>query len=1200
MKKSLLSLCLLAPAANAQATPQVFQPNLINPGIDGAQRQGFHRGDLTPDGRLLVAFRQVFDCNYGRYRPALTVVPVDPDGFDEDANGYLSGFDNGGEYVFGESVPPVGDPCGETDLTFVQWALELVPCSPLIGDDPANCVDISYELPNQPGIVTTSVKPNSLYPTAQGAGGWIAVTQKESLYGSPFRSNENGTYNAAGDFLTYELWVVRVHNRNDLGNLTFNPGGGEILQTPNVVDSGVNFDHGHQLVCQDLRVTLDAVTHEIQATEISPYQEIISDDAPNHPIGLPSGVTPGIEFTMTADGRLIVYHGNSNSKNFNIGNGEVTYIYNNVGFSATGWTQPRSITEAPPLSELAGSDVSAVGQFEERYRVFQEPIRLPRLPGEAVPFTFSASQPLRGPYPWISRDGDFILARAVRSFHAFEEGVPSAPTRSAGYIAGAITGGYLKHVDDVGINPTRKAGEWYWPRYGNFNIVGLSPSWSTIGFSTGMKPGIWEPLSRVWEPAPGEGAPIPAQDADQRIPVLPFIVSTNDTYGEVRFEERDGDYLLYLACNEAIQIDSHPQADNPQDPAANWMTYRTDATPDTAGGADPAIVLLSPGAAFPQEVLSNSGPYPTERDAAEELRRLTGNALANQDENGAKQPFHESIGFKGQGITFSAEGAVYPESSMGFAAGTTEFTAQAFAKLARPPGSPPSQTSDPLGGGSPVVPHLRLISHTSSFGSTDLDILTVDIEADGSIEANVLFPIGQGSPYRTVRSDPGVFSSSAAWADRRAGWHHIAFTLRITEVLPGSHIVTLKLYVDGESASPSMTFEGPSPLLPGLPSTEEGTWVFGPGSPEQSAPVTVDDIVLVMDEIAISTVARTPAELRRDAYVGPAPAEFGEWDAMGAGGNALPNGLEPTDADWPVDPANGDPTGLLTTWTRDRETLGETLFADPILSREGEVITCTSCHHPSARFADPGEAFSDGLLSGTVFNTPSLENVAFGATRTFEGHSPSLEQQVERPLLNPNEMGNPDMASVVARINNNADFDYVTAFNEAFGGAGGATEERLRAALSIYMRTLVSADSLFDGPPTGMSDDARLGQGLFFGKARCFSCHRDSSFTDETFHNIGTVKSPLVIEGLGGVTGRSAEDFALKTPSLRGVADTAPYFHDGSEATLMDVIEHYNDPFAQGIDPEVLETLDPQLRPLGLSTSEMNQLVAFLMTLSGQ
>jgi cytochrome c peroxidase len=281
------------------------------------------------------------------------------------------------------------------------------------------------------------------------------------------------------------------------------------------------------------------------------------------------------------------------------------------------------------------------------------------------------------------------------------------------------------------------------------------------------------------------------------------------------------------------------------------------------------------------------------------------------------------------------------------------------------------------------------------------------------------------------------------------------------------------------------------------------------------------------------------------------------------------------------------PERELPAWTQEMAALGKRLFFEPRLSRDGSV-SCATCH-------DPKRAFTDGLprargVRGQLGprNTPTILNRGVGKSEFWDGRARNLEEQALGPIEAPVEMDLP-IPEAVARLQQ--DPSYNAAFVAAFGG--GPSPERLARAIGAYERTVYSIDAPFDRFVAGESDaltpEAQRGLVLFGGKARCGECHAGVNFTDELFHTLGLGADA----GRGGVTKVKTEVGAFKTPTLREVASTAPYMHDGSLATLEEVIEYYD----RGGTPH--PNLSPKMTRLGLTPQDRSDLVAFLRALSG-
>jgi cytochrome c peroxidase len=315
--------------------------------------------------------------------------------------------------------------------------------------------------------------------------------------------------------------------------------------------------------------------------------------------------------------------------------------------------------------------------------------------------------------------------------------------------------------------------------------------------------------------------------------------------------------------------------------------------------------------------------------------------------------------------------------------------------------------------------------------------------------------------------------------------------------------------------------------------------------------------------------------------------------------------------------------------TADKIALGQKLFFDGRLSVDG-TVACSSCHDPARAFTD-GRRASIGI-KGRIGqrNAPTILNTVYNTTQFWDGRARTLEEQAAFPIVNPSEMGQPNLDAAVARIAGVREYrkDFERVFHAPPNGSS------LLRAIASYERAEVSFDSPFDhfiaGENNAIDPAAKRGWALFNGRGRCTSCHAAprgqpavTTFTDRSFHNIGVVsvrantvamarqadqavgsadmgavdrtaiQSDFSMLGRFLVTRRDADIGAFKTPNLRNLLMTAPYFHDGSHATLWDVVDHYNkggdlnDPF-----------LDADIRPLALKEAEIDDLVAFLASLT--
>ena len=303
---------------------------------------------------------------------------------------------------------------------------------------------------------------------------------------------------------------------------------------------------------------------------------------------------------------------------------------------------------------------------------------------------------------------------------------------------------------------------------------------------------------------------------------------------------------------------------------------------------------------------------------------------------------------------------------------------------------------------------------------------------------------------------------------------------------------------------------------------------------------------------------------------------------VGASGRGVPLGLDlyrPAPGANPLTPA--------------KIALGRRLFHERRLSFNAS-LSCAGCHDPRRAFTNAHSRArgANGVVGNR--NVPTLVNRAWGSSYFWDGRALTLEQQALGPLLNANELaGTPDGVVALARSS-----DYRQQFLAAFGDEPDLFD--VAAALASYVRTIMSGDAPVDrflaGDRRALGEAARRGLVLFRAKAHCSTCHAGPLFSDEQFHNTGVAWRTGILTDVGRyqVTRASADRAAFKTPTLREISRTAPYMHDGSSATLDAVVDFYDAGGGRNAG------LDPEIRPLNLSTAEKKDLIAFLGSLTGR
>jgi cytochrome c peroxidase len=380
------------------------------------------------------------------------------------------------------------------------------------------------------------------------------------------------------------------------------------------------------------------------------------------------------------------------------------------------------------------------------------------------------------------------------------------------------------------------------------------------------------------------------------------------------------------------------------------------------------------------------------------------------------------------------------------------------------------------------------------------------------------------------------------------------------------------------------------------------------------------NLLLTLSFVGFNACAQSATPLRPDKP--PSSAESNPTSVQTAEINLL--GLPPV----PI-PANNPQTPA-------KIALGDKLFHDKRFSIDG-TVSCSKCHNEKHAFTD-GLQFSLGHhgLTGTR-NAPTVVNAAYYHSQFWDGREPDLEGQSKQPLINPVEHGLANHQPILEIVRK--DSEYSTAFKKVFAvSENQITMDHVAKAIASFERTLVSGNSPFDRyyfkhETSALTDAQTRGFQLFTGTGRCVSCHvieQDQAvFSDSRFHNIGIginqiqqdvprlASAFLEAKNKGGdvdkmvltdkksselgrfaVTDELSQIGAFKTPTLRNIALTAPYMHDGSLKTLKEVITHYNNGGASKAGDKINPYLSGGIRPLNLTDLEINDLVAFMRALT--
>jgi len=315
--------------------------------------------------------------------------------------------------------------------------------------------------------------------------------------------------------------------------------------------------------------------------------------------------------------------------------------------------------------------------------------------------------------------------------------------------------------------------------------------------------------------------------------------------------------------------------------------------------------------------------------------------------------------------------------------------------------------------------------------------------------------------------------------------------------------------------------------------------------------------------------------------------------------------------------------------TPEKIALGQKLFFDGRLSADG-TVACATCHDPARAFTD-GRQVSIGIKGRAgQRNSPTILNALYNKSQFWDGRVRTLEEQAALPIVNSVEMGQPSVDAAVARIAGVS--EYKRAFRRVFGAPPNGPD--LLRAIASYERTQLAFDAPFDhfiaGDKNAIQPSAKRGWEVFNTRGRCNKCHaltedtRDvTNFTDNDFHNIGigiirhdvvalarqakqlinsgdsaaidnaAIQTEMSALGRFLISKKEADIASFKTPNLRNVLVTGPYFHDGSQATLWDVVDHYNK--GDGLQNPYL---DEDIQPLALTEADIDDVVAFLVSLT--
>lgn len=396
----------------------------------------------------------------------------------------------------------------------------------------------------------------------------------------------------------------------------------------------------------------------------------------------------------------------------------------------------------------------------------------------------------------------------------------------------------------------------------------------------------------------------------------------------------------------------------------------------------------------------------------------------------------------------------------------------------------------------------------------------------------------------SMNTSAGEVSEMTPFTQKLNEWQHIAVSFK------GQR---LQIFINGGEAvfTKNISYN----IFPAL--TGNRDFIAGPDGANSG-------IAYVMDEVSLSKVARTREEVDQLAFV----KNIWSYPELSASvANAVGSLAQARIYVPPNNPFDGKAAAL-----------GQLLFNDKLLSADRSV-SCASCHQPNKFFQD-NLSVSPGINAALgARNTPTTTDTLFHRKFFWDGRVTSLEVQARQPLENPVEMGLP-VAQAVQRLKESP--VYQRYFRDVYGVE--ANEANLYRALAAYQRTLIGGKLLEE--IRDLSASEARGKGLFFGAARCANCHSGPLFTDSLFHNLGFLNSNDT--GEMSVSGRSSDRNKFRTPGLRNVQHTAPYFHDGRFQSLNEVIDFYD---RGGDTPEGRAF---HMQPLGLTPQQKTDLINYL------
>ena len=655
--------------------------------------------------------------------------------------------------------------------------------------------------------------------------------------------------------------------------------------------------------------------------------------------------------------------------------------------------------------------------------------------------------------------------------------------------------------------------------------------------SLGRTPGMWSPLELMARKV------LPLTD---KLFTYMMFASNHQRYFEASFEETVvGGYEAYYEMNEALQGNG---------------AYALGLTPDVSGEFRAA--QLQNNAKFPEEAIGT-------RAQSQALFGIdaSGNPLIAPCENSGCASYNPEtnspIIFSGKGMFFTENARlvaanISPITGRGLLQDARQLTASAAIYLM----APASELNDGFN-------HWRNIVRKDG-------VFRLVLEESGAVQGRVYVkPPGQQNVIELASGQIQLPSTQPVRGVIRNQWAPIAMTYDVPSA-------TMEIYLHGQL--------GIRKKFPGYENAplnyNENYLIIGHGNRSETP-------VFILDQVGVSRVRRSVDEILRQANFVRRRTRHPNTLAS----TPLPRGLALKDMRADVYAFRAANTALVD--------LGKHLFFDRRLSSDSRR-SCASCHSPGRAFATNtpletnrlAEIMPQKLL---LRNAPSLANLALKEALHSDGSHFTLESQAEGVISNAMEMG-PSLAAVASRIRTSPQYKALfaaAARSLADDASVGAT---ITDALREFQLTLIAGNSRFDRlAETPLAANEERGRQLFFGRARCAECHSGTNFSNGTFHNLNFI-SALNSEGVmdygqAKATYSGAHNFRHRTPSLRDVALTAPYFHNGSAATLEQAVQAYTTISLQGNNAG---TIDDSLVKVDINPEDVRDLVAFLESLTSE